>query len=324
MHEVQVDVNNQLGVVIRKHEIEPGVLPLAPRQPFCRFSESALSDAANYLHAFPEKRGVLSHVVRDLGRVASPAVLVGAVTMEAHFDSVAISDELADEILRLGFEPDGFSVFVPEHFSEHFTLKFKYGSETNVERRRYLWATIDTARRSLADLIGSRWPKLDCYIECELYPAGNRRTWRNSSLRTGWEDIFPIERDVVSGEIPRSEQDAALLGVPISELKRADIHVKFFAGMEPMQKDQLARRLASIGFYRVLTWAGNDICTGQFTNSRKATAVFEKVTKFFDEAGGCSELTLEHVPRVWRNRWPTEDGLVYASMPPIIRAPAAH
>jgi hypothetical protein len=111
----------------------------------------------------------------------------------------------------------------------------------------------------------------------------------------------------------------------LDEVKRADIHIKLSKNADSTEREQLIDRLAGIGFYRVVTWAGNEVCTGQFTSRRVAHSAFTALSQFFDRCGGCSELTLELAPKLWRNSWLAENGRVYSAMPPIIRSdePAA-
>ena len=100
--------------------------------------------------------------------------------------------------------------------------------------------------------------------------------------------------------------------------KRADIHIKLSRDNAKAAQERLISRFAENGFYRVVTWAGNEVCTGQFRSPALAHNVYRTLASFFDANGGASEMTLELAPKLWRNSWKIEDRVIYSAMPPVI------
>ena len=115
-----------LGGLLRDYRLPPEVLPLAPeRTPFSQFSRESLATAGRMALRYSEKRGILSHAVRHILGERPASAGISAHTIEAHIDGLDLPQPVADELLTLGFEPDGFARFVPAHYDAHYTFKVK-------------------------------------------------------------------------------------------------------------------------------------------------------------------------------------------------------
>jgi hypothetical protein len=303
---------------LNSHLLPPGVLPFAPRRPFAPYSPAALAEAVQLTRQWPEKTGILSHVVRSRGGAPMlPAPAMTAV-IEAHFDAVAVPPELADRLLELGFEPDGFARFVPAHFATHHTLKFKIG-RADTARRRVLRGEAERACAALIHDLATRWSDIEAYLELEIYTSASRRRWADGPIAPGWGKSLPFAPDALARiQPPGTVNEARRQGLSTELAKRADIHLKVAHVIVPPERERLIEALEAIGFYRVLTWAGNDVCTAQFASGADARRCFESFAAFFDVFGGCVELTMEPVARVWRSR--SADGVEVrlGALPPLV------
>lgn len=302
------------GEILRDHRLADGVLPFAPRLPFAPFAVDALAAAAAITAAFPEKRGILSHVVRAYGGEGGEPSPAG-VTIEAHFDATAIPAALGDRLLELGFEPDGFARFVPAHFADHFTLKFKVAGN-DVPRRRMLRAEVEASCASLIAEVERDWPDLEAYLELETYSEGSRRRWPGEALGADWKTRLPLGPAVLKSVLPPCDAaEAERTGQPLTLAKRADLHLKVARATPEAPREALIEALVATGFYRVLTWAGNDVLTAQFSRMSDARRCFAALADFGDRAGGVAELTLEPVVRVWRSGG---GGKRLGALPPLV------
>jgi hypothetical protein len=306
-----------LGATLKSHKLTDGVLPFAPRWPFADRSTASLSAAAILTARYPEKCGILSHLVRAYRGDETPTMTSG-IRIEAHFDATAIPAELADRLLELGFEPDGFARFVPAHFTDHYTLKFKIAA-ANSARARALRVDVEERFATLSAELAARWSNVEAYVELEMYSEATRRRWLNSALRSDWISGLPYPAGALSSVVPpRDAEEARSLGIPTTLVKRADLHVKISKSMPAADRDTLIERLRAIGFYNVLTWAGNEVCTAQFAKGSDARRCFKAFNGYFTRHGGCSELTMESVPSVWRSRHRIAGTLRLATLPPLV------
>lgn len=310
----------ELAGSLQAYVLPDDIMPLAPRKPFERFSISALQKASQLSLCYPEKRGTFSHTVRHICGVKGIAVPESTVTIEAHIDLVAIPDDLADKLLELGFEPDGFASFVPPHFREHFTLKYKVDIR-DIELRRKLLADGEERCRMLEDTLARDWPRVEAYVETEIYTDHNRRYWTHARMKPGWRESLPYREAAFKTAFPPTTlKEAASSGLPLDMVKRADIHAKMSRDNDTSDRKSLIESLEAIGFYSLITWAGNDICTAQFVSTRDARAVFRAFCRYFDEYGGCAEITLESVTSVWRSsrHVGANRGISLSTMPPVV------
>lgn len=293
--------NRALAGLLRLYELPEGILPLAPRRPFRAFAEEALQRTVELALRRPQRRGMMSHAVRDLAGWIDLGVSNQTTTIEAHFDSVAAPPDLANYLVGLGFELDGFAEFIPRHFKAHYTLKYKVDTR-NVALRRELRADVERCSSALAGTLAREWPDIEGYIETEIYTNRNRRYWPRAPLKSGWIEHLPYRDGDFEQLIPPTTIDEAKeAGLSLGATKRADIHAKISPESDPSDRMKLIERLEAVGFYTVRTWAGNDICTAQFLSARDSRAAFRALCQFFDENGGCSEMTLETVTGVVRS-----------------------
>ena len=303
---------------LQQYELPDGVLPLAPRKPFVAFSRVALSRAAALSSARAEKRGMMTHALDHLAGAARAKTGEMFTTIEAHFDCAGVPPDLANQLIVLGFELDGFAEFVPAHFTDHYTLKYKI-SRSDILLRRKLRAEVQARCNELAELLARDWPQVEGYIELEVYTEKSRRYWEDAGLRAGWEGYFPLEAGLLdSVQLPRSKADSVATGISLDLCKTSDIHIKIDRSSSPDDRVSLLRRMKSAGFYPVRTWAGNDICTAQFQNMRDAHLIFDLLAEYFAQWGGSSEMTLEPVVKVWRTGKIVGENCILASLPPLI------
>jgi hypothetical protein len=302
---------------LRAYLLPTGVLPLAPRQPFAGFSDAALGGAIALAQTCTEKRGMMSHAIDALTGGERAATGDSFTTIEAHFDAALVPQGLANQLVALGFELDGFTEFVPTHFTDHFTLKYKISKENALLRAR-LRRDAEAKCNQLAALLAAEWPDVEGYIELEVYIDKNRRYWADAKLDPDWERSFPLSAGMLtSTALPRSTTEAEETGISLELGKTADIHAKITSDISKCGRDALTRRLVDVGFYPVKTWAGNVICTAQFKNMREAHFVFDSLASFFADHGGCVEMTLEPVVRVWRSEKISRGIVIFSELPPL-------
>jgi hypothetical protein len=307
-------MQNKLAQALKSYTLPDDVLPLSPhRQLFVCFNSATLASAAQLALDHPEKRGPLSHAARKAAGVKDSSVLRDKyIIMELHLDARALPQELADELLAMGFEPDGFHQFMPREFTEHMTLKFKFSQEDQ-EKHRQLHNYFKNKFLACQKLL-KQWPNVEAYIEWEVYTSSNRRFWNPEKLAGHWEEDFSLAMSVM--DVSRSlECDTA---------KKADIHIKIgkvgLAAHQTEPDHELGHALITAGFYRVITWAGNEIYTAQFAAARDAKKVFDRLEKFFNRHGGAVEMTMEPAPRFWRTTNRSNGEWLQARVPPVVTA----
>jgi hypothetical protein len=310
--------DTSLGYSLKNYELPPGLLLRAPsRRLFANFSAEALDAAAALTIGYPEKTGIFSRAVRTTLNLPAPLAPADPLIIEAHIDANELPQEIADRLMSLGFEIDGFSRFMPRHFSEHYTLKMRVGRR-DVERRSQLWAFAQSSITAAKACLTAA--SLEAYIEVETYTRNCRRFWDERPQKPRWEVNFPL----ASGQMraitpPRNQREATAEGLPLQVVKKADIHVKLTKHPDNMlSRLTLIDRLVAAGFYHVTTWAPNDVCTAQFAKLSDARAVFLALNRYFDNYGGCVENTLEYAPELWRSERQTPQGIQLCELPPLI------
>jgi hypothetical protein len=305
---------------LQSYYLPDGVLPYAPRQPFSDLSTSAISSAVELVRRWPEKCGMLSHAIRAMDGKPLPPEPSRIFRLEAHFDAASIPGDLANRLVSLGFEPDGFARFIPEHYSGHFTLKFKIDMGDSC-RRRFLQAEAVRRASQVMEGLAKLWPDIEAYLELEAYPDRFRYRWTDPQVRGAWLDYEPLEGCRMIVVVPPCEKaEAAVRSIPLEARKRADVHIKIGSQLGPAEKAELINRLVRAGFYHVKTWAGNDVCTAQFLNGQDAIRCFNRLHVHFSQFGGCSELTMEPVLRVWRSGDYDNGAKRLGALPPLVRA----
>lgn len=294
-----------LGGLLRDYRLPPEVLPLAPeRTPFSQFSRESLATAGRMALRYSEKRGILSHAVRHILGERPASAGISAHTIEAHIDGLDLPQPVADELLTLGFEPDGFARFVPAHYDAHYTFKVKTALGDS-SRRAILLREIEAACHAARARLEQS--NVEAYIELEIYRGNQRRHWSWRPAVEGWQEAFPLR------------PGALRLAVTDDYRKRADIHVKLSrTGRDDERGGVLRELLECAGFYHVVTWAGNDVCTAQFAFAREAKRVFDRLEVFFDHSGGATEMTLEPSPGMWRTCVSRDGGHRLAAVPPLV------
>lgn len=291
------------------------VLPFAPtRQLFSIYNEEILKVAAELVCRYPEKRGTLSHAVRALGYGESHSCNAATVTIEGHILGRDVSDGIRDELIKLGFEPDGFAKYNPPHFNTHLTLKFAIPAK-DLGRRKEIYALVKERCES-AFVCLNKDGYIEAYVECEIYKSSNRRRFNKKILLMRRAKAFPLKEKSLKVVCPAYETTST--GNDCWK-KMIDIHVKLASnGMSQEVRTELITRLCETGFYHVVTWAGNDICTAEFLHTRDANRVYTVMENYFSRYGGASEMTLECVTEMWRTRFRCNEGLAYASVSPLV------
>jgi hypothetical protein len=302
---------------LRAYRLPEGVLPLAPsRTPFEAYSHESLAAVILKATSYPEKRGMMSHAIRAIEGLERPPASAETVTIEAHVDARGLGQSTADALVRLGFELDGFAAFNPKTFDTHYTCKFKVDRSRAGRRAELLQEVRDAADRALTLLQESG---LEGYVEFEVYPSSNRRSWAGGPISAGWLQAIPLTPGVLETvDLPCDEAEAAATGVPIGLSKRADIHVKVAKDDQDRPCQEVIDGLTAAGFYPVRTWAGNDVCTAQFLHGADALRVFQRLDLFFTSHGGATEMTLEFAPGLWRTIHDDGKRSRYASVPPVV------
>lgn len=309
---------NTIIEVLRNYTLPKHVLPmLEDRQPFKHKSSSALRSALEITLYFPEKRGIFSHAARSVLNMEPLKLPEQTVTIEAHFDSVDLPREFHEQLMRLGFEPDGFHEFNPSHFSEHHTLKFK-SSAADQERLARLTRFLRRAGRLLKDYV-EQTTTIEAYLEVEKYETSDRHAWSSVPFRGDWFDHLPISEDRLNWvHPPRTRDEAERSGTALELAKRADIHMKLSPKLGERERELFVEQLSKCGFYRVITWSGNHVCTGQFSSGAFGRTCFEDFVEFFNKFGGCTEITFEPAMELWRSNQGTPEEPKLSTLPPLI------
>ena len=302
-----------------QYRLPTEVLPFAPtRTPFLGFGSPALNSAMSHAIRIPEKRGMMSHAARSILGIELPPLPEAAVTMEAHLDAAEIPPALGDALVSAGFELDGFVLFEPRRFSAHYTSKFKVGRSA-ADRRAKLWSKLRSACNEARTLL-DQFPNVEAYLELEIYTNQNRRFWEDRQCSADVVDLLPLRGGELHMETP-SRLAAATAWGSLSEVrKKADIHVKIqhHGWANQTRRQELIERLCRTGFYRVVTWAGNDILTAQFFRSSDAKLVFDRLAVHFASHGGASEMTMETASGMWRTINQCGRERLLAEVPPLV------
>ena len=294
------------------------VIPLCEdRQPFKSIPRTTIRSALELTLNFPEKRGIFSHAARDVLGINTEKLSDETITIEAHFDSVQLSNSFQQKLLRFGFEIDGFYKFNPTHFAEHHTLKFKF-DQTQIERGARLLRFLKNASKQLWDEVEHE-NRFEAYLEIEKYKSSDRVSWVPRNLKTDWENNLPLVHDAFEWVVPPTNlQQATSRGVSLQAVKRADIHMKLSNTLSEIERESFVAEVSKFGFYRVITWSGNHVCTGQFSSGRKGRSVFCSFVDFFDRFGGCSEITFEPALMLRRSNLGSSEAPELSALPPLI------
>jgi hypothetical protein len=303
---------------IKSYILPADVLPLSQhRQLFAVFNPVALNHAAQMALDYPEKRGVLSYATRKIAQLENAAPSKeNHMVIEIHLDARSLLPELANEFLTLGFEPDGFHQFMPREYATHMTMKFKF-PQKDYRRHRIIYEFVKKQFEKSQELLVKEYPHVEAYLEWEIYNSANRRYWNSEKIMGEWQKDFPLGPNSMRvEEIPRNPGCAVV--------KKADIHIKIgkvgLAGEKIEPDHELGRALIAGGFYRVITWAENEIFTAQFTKVHNAKIIFDTLANFFNRHGGAMEMTMEPTRKFWRTTNPTPRGPLQAEVPPVVTA----
>ncbi len=310
-------MNRDWAKELRGYRLPEGILPLAPcRELFASYSKDALTAAAELGLHFPEKRGVVSHAIRALDNRMEPTARTAVVTIEAHLDGRDVPPAVSNELMKLGFEPDGFAQYEPDHFNTHQTLKFTVAAKSRRWRNELLSFVHHNCQSAFSRV--SESGKIEAYIELEVYPRTGRRLWSARPISEQWREKFPLDEHSLYVLTPPCANNGL---APDNLVKKADIHVKIAKeGLSHGTRLKVIERLCQCGFYHVVTWASNDICTAEFLRGRDAMIVFNLMEEFFSRCGGASEMTLECVSTVWRTSCGVGPRRRLASVPPLVIA----
>lgn len=271
-----------------------GILPLArQRQPFYGLSLETIAEFIKLTELYPEKVGRLTAAIRE-------PVMTGKeyTVMEAHLDCEAVPINFLNWLIQQGFEPDHFHRFVPECYPDHFTFKVVLPDSMSAERARQLYALLrKLCNRTFAQLEHS---SITGYIELEVWQSG----WRQ-------EFAYCEPSEMMITQLPYHIPKLQEMQPQDGGYKAADIHIKTplvvrgsgFEKAESPVMDQLRTALRAIGFYEVVTEAGNKVYTAQFLHMREAHTIYHCLLKYCERfAGGITDITLEPCTGFWRSR----------------------
>lgn len=307
---------------LQNYTIPDGILHLAPtRLLFRNLNDGSLAAAIEHKQNHAEKRGPLSSAIQEILNLDTPDYSDGHTTIESHIDAKDIPDELANKLVALGFEPDGFHKFMPETFTDHYTLKFKAPKKQHVRIKELTTLTKQTSQRAY-NLILSEFPTVEFYIEMEVYPDTNRLALEDASQepKAEWRENFPLPHDALKQYIPpQTKAEADKKSLPLAIVKHSDIHIKVNKnGTSTAASQELISRLCAAGFYNVITWSGNSVCTAQFQYAADSQKVFNVLKEYFKKYGGMIEMTLEAAPFFWRGHSVIDGKPHFSAIPPII------
>ena len=297
----------EMAKAMEGYTLPEGVLPLArDRKPFEDLSTEAVAKLIRIVSGRAGKVGRLVDALRD-EHPWLPEVPDSGTVIEAHLDCTKVPQDLQNTLVSLGFEPDHFVEFVPDIYPDHFTLKYVV-----MEGVRETFRDVKRATGEVIKLLEMR--DVHGYIEVEVY---------NPHMKV----VMPFE--VPRSYTPLPFRQGSLEEVPIPDsigsevFKRADIHVKTptvirAAGYEMADCDRMQRlrqELINVGFYPVLTEAGNRVLTAQFLKAADARLVYKQLRDHFLKHGGIVDICLEPCVFFWRSH----DGKRLASIPPVVR-----
>lgn len=300
--------NRESAENLRDYVLPEGVLPLAPtRQPFTKFGIDALELGAGWALAFPEKQGRLSSCVRELMNISSETIQ-DYVVYEAHIDISEAPLDLADEFVRLGFEPDNFFKLQPICYKAHFTLAFKCRKQSR-ERQRQVMKILERSVNQAKCIIQND-SRVSAFIEVEAYGSRNVQTWSEFKPVTQTQlEQYPYDcLKMEAYHLPSTEVESLKMNMSLNAFKAFDVHVKLpsacrgglFADADAPPMLGLRSVLQESGFYEIVSEAGNHIFTAQFIDANDTKQIFTAITNYARQCGGFSGIYMERCIDFWR------------------------
>lgn len=301
-------------------------LPLSEeRHPFEQLDSTTVERVAVLALAHPDKQGDLTAIVHGLFGVERNRP-ENYTLLETHVNVTDLSTLELNVLVSLGFEPDNFYLLQPACYTHNFTLAF---SPTNDQRDRYVYLQgyVAAQAKSAAELIQDT-EGLSGFYEAEVYPS----TWVKKykpycALQPEGLLRFPFggeSFEVVS--VPCHATAVIHKDVNLETRKRADVHVKLptltrlrdYPEANSLDMILLREKLLEIGFYEIVSYAGNAIYTGQFLSGAVARAVFEDIDAWAQMYGGIIDLVCEPCTAFWRKRIGTKEGHSLAEVSPVL------
>lgn len=296
---------------LSRYRLPDGVARLAPnRYPFSGYPPHVLARAAEDVLRSPERRGIFPRAVRGVFGVDEDVPRGRWTILEAHLNAEKIEDRSRDFLLELGFEDDGLFVSMPEHFSGHFTVKYKIGSGDSTRKRECYYLLMRSCNR-LTGYLGTIAPTLEYNLEAEAYNSYHRREWCDISA-------IPWPSDLLYSRVTRDIGCITILASDSVLTKRADIHAKLACDPDGDVAVSITTALENVGFYTVVTRSGNTVLTGQFVSVVTAKKVFVMIADAVERYRGVVELTLEPTPYFFRSTIFVDGKVGLAAIPPLI------
>jgi len=316
----------QLIQMLKNYKLPETRLPLCnDREPFKDLSNATIRESIRVALAYPEKEGRLTDSIREVLNI-QPEIPENYLVVEAHLDTTRMDIPLREEAIKLGFETDNFEKIEPPHYRDHYTMRFNIPVGLK-ERYEELKELMKNRVRDLSYLIQEN-PETEGYIEAEVYGSKYIADYEYKPIsRKGVED-FPFDsKTLINMGLPSTDQEARVKNIDLHSHKAADIHVKTPSGVlgekypeaesKPMQI--LRKKLMAMGFYEVITEAGNKIYTGQFLDIEEARYVFNVLDQYFQKYGGSTQMYIEPCPLFWRKKIRDKNETKLAEIPPVVK-----
>jgi hypothetical protein len=138
-------------------------------------------------------------------------------------------------------------------------------------------------------------------------------------------DRFPLrDGSFVSQPVPTRAAEVTSPGLPLDARRAADIHVKVPAapsfvsdgGLPAHRPLSLKSVLEGVGFYEILSEAGNYMYSAHFSALPDADDTFAHLVDFVRQAGGASGVSREVCTAVWRKQTTVAGASTWAEIPP--------
>jgi hypothetical protein len=296
--------------------------PLALAEfPFRHLPIAGFNAFLESLARFPELSGPLSRAARDsLG--LTPSQPANFTIIEVHADLSDIDDELAIQLMTLGFEPDDFFELHPKCYKRHFTLKLEI-ERSNIARRKCLLKYAKSAYDSAAKSVQNH-QAIFGYIELEAYASINM-TKPISSVANSIGQLDEVEfflskynlrpLNVANRKLQRGADELDALTT-----KNADLHIKIPRILKLSDQNgylSAKRIFLACGFYEIIGESGNSIFTCQFLDAALAKRIFDEISSVISKLSAPLHLTWEPCLQFWRKQVVTGDDSLFSPVPGI-------
>jgi hypothetical protein len=297
------------------------IIPLLKeREIFLSLSDKALRQYLLFFFEHPECLGVFSRSIRRSLGIAQycPDTFI---MKESHIDINEADNELINELVALGFEPDHFFTLNPPEYRHCFTMRMEIPRDDRAIKGRaaYIQHMI-TERTLLAQCLIDRLDGTYAYLEVESYSDSLKRRYTPQCVDEEGLFYFPfretqfVQQPVVVGQ---------------REFKVADLHVK----MPMLEKGaqfhyanhtcmKMLRQLFLVaGFYEIRSMSGNYLYTVQLRSVKLARRLFGELDAWARRFGGITSIEVEVISHFWRKESKLVGRVHPAPIPIIVHEP---